>query len=33
VPLTNGARLNQVLTEIAERTVARGRMTVQFGGR
>lgn len=33
VPLTNGAKLNQVLSEIAERTVARGRMTVQFGGR
>jgi phosphatidylethanolamine-binding protein (PEBP) family uncharacterized protein len=33
VPLPNGAKLNQVLSEIAERTVARGRMTVQFGGR
>jgi hypothetical protein len=33
VPLPNGAKLNQVLTEIARRTVARGRMTVQFGGR
>ena len=33
VPLGNGAKLNQVLSEIAERTVARGRMTVQFGGR
>jgi Raf kinase inhibitor-like YbhB/YbcL family protein len=33
VPLGNGARLNQVLSEIAERTVARGRMTVKFGGR
>jgi Raf kinase inhibitor-like YbhB/YbcL family protein len=31
VPLPNGAKLNQVLSEIAERTVARGRMTVQFG--
>jgi hypothetical protein len=33
VPLPNGAKLNQVLSEIAQRTVARGRMTVQFGGR
>ena len=33
VPLGDGAKLNQVLSEIAERTVARGRMTVQFGGR
>jgi Raf kinase inhibitor-like YbhB/YbcL family protein len=33
VPLPNGAKLNQVLADIAERTVARGRMTVQFGGR
>lgn len=31
VPLPNGAKLNQVLSEIAERTVARGRMTVRFG--
>jgi Raf kinase inhibitor-like YbhB/YbcL family protein len=31
VPLANGAKLNQVLREIAERTVARGRMTVRFG--
>lgn len=33
VPLANGAKLNQVLSEIAERTVARGRMTVKFGVR
>jgi Raf kinase inhibitor-like YbhB/YbcL family protein len=33
VPLPNGAKLNQVLSEIAQRTVARGRMTVQFAGR
>jgi Raf kinase inhibitor-like YbhB/YbcL family protein len=33
VPLPNSAKLNQVLSEIARRTVARGRMTVQFGGR
>ncbi|WP_329240049.1 YbhB/YbcL family Raf kinase inhibitor-like protein [Actinoallomurus sp. NBC_01490] len=32
VPLSNGAKLNQVLSEIAQRTVARGRMTVRFGG-
>jgi len=31
VPLANGAKLDQVLSEIAERTVARGRMTVKFG--
>jgi Raf kinase inhibitor-like YbhB/YbcL family protein len=31
VPLPNGAKLNDVLSEIAQRTVARGRMTVQFG--
>jgi Raf kinase inhibitor-like YbhB/YbcL family protein len=33
VPLGDGARLSQVLSAIAERTVARGRMTVQFGKR
>lgn len=33
VPLPNGAKLNQALSEIAERTVARGRMTVRFGSR
>jgi Raf kinase inhibitor-like YbhB/YbcL family protein len=32
VPLPNGAKLDKVLSEIAQRTVARGRMTVQFGG-
>jgi Raf kinase inhibitor-like YbhB/YbcL family protein len=31
VPLANGAKLDRVLSEIAERTVARGRMTVKFG--
>ncbi len=31
VPLGNGARLNEVMSAIAQRTVARGRMTVQFG--
>ncbi len=31
VPLGNGARLNDVMSAIAQRTVARGRMTVQFG--
>jgi Raf kinase inhibitor-like YbhB/YbcL family protein len=33
VRLGNGARLNEVLSAIAERTIARGRMTVQFGKR
>jgi Raf kinase inhibitor-like YbhB/YbcL family protein len=33
VPLPNGAKLDKVLSEIAQRTVARGRMTVQFGKR
>ncbi len=33
VPLGDGARLNQVMSAIAERTIARGRMTVQFGRR
>lgn len=33
VPLPNGAKLNKVLSEIAQRTVARGRMTVGFGNR
>lgn len=31
VPLPGGARLNKVLSEIARRTVSRGRMTVEFG--
>lgn len=31
VPLPNGAKLNTVLSQIAKRTVARGRMTVEFG--
>ena len=31
VPLGNGAKLNEVLSAIAQRTVSRGRMTVQFG--
>jgi Raf kinase inhibitor-like YbhB/YbcL family protein len=31
VPLPDGAKLNKVLSEIAQRTVARGRMTVEFG--
>jgi Raf kinase inhibitor-like YbhB/YbcL family protein len=31
IPLGDGAPLNQVLSAIAQRTVARGRMTVQFG--
>lgn len=31
VPMGNGAKLDEVLSAIAQRTVARGRMTVQFG--
>jgi Raf kinase inhibitor-like YbhB/YbcL family protein len=31
VRLGNGARLSDVLSAIADRTIARGRMTVQFG--
>jgi hypothetical protein len=31
VRLDSGARLSEVLSAIAERTVARGRMTVRFG--
>jgi Raf kinase inhibitor-like YbhB/YbcL family protein len=33
VPLPEGAKLSKVLSEIARRTVARGRMTVEFGDR
>lgn len=31
VPLPSGAKLSKVLSDIAHRTVARGRMTVEFG--
>lgn len=31
--LGNGAKLSQVLAEIAKRTIARGRMTARLGGR